>query len=467
MGPTRCAESVRTPLRWVERVALAVYGVAISAASPLLRKKLRKRALKEPGYGEHVSERFGFYKHEGNNPAQSPERAPNGPLLWVHAVSLGETRTAGLLLGALRARIPGLRILLTHGTATGREEGRKYLREGDLQAWFPWDSPRAVRRFLAHFRPQMGVLMETEVWPHMVQGCANQGVPLWLVNARLNEKSLQGIQKTRWLMGPAYRDLAGVFAQTSTDADRLQSVGASVLGITGNIKFDAQPDAQQVALGLQMRREYWQRTGKTIVVLASSREGEEAAWLDAIVQNKLQQTVQWMVVPRHPQRFAAVASLVEAKGLTLARRSAWGVMQAAALPTHANVWLGDSMGEMALYYSMADVALLGASFESLGGQNLIEACACACPVVMGPYTFNFTQAAVDALEHQAAIRVNTMPEAVAVAVQLAHDSHRLPMMQEQALAFAQAHRGALDALASHLTNLWLCRNSGNRDTPAA
>lgn len=435
-------------------MALALYGLAITAASPLLRRKLRKRAQQEPGYAEAVPERFGYYD------AAAPSM--HRPLLWLHAVSLGESRTAGLLIGALRQRIPGLRILLTHGTATGRAEGAQYLQSGDLQAWFPWDTPTAVRRFLAHFRPTLGVLMETEVWPNMVQICAQQGMPLWLVNARLNERSLAGIQKTQVLMGPAYRHLAGVLAQTQMDAQRLESVGAAVQGVTGNIKFNAQPDAQQLALGQQLRAHWTAQAGKPVVVLASSREGEEAAWLDAIASSPALHAVQWLVVPRHPQRFDAVEQLIVQRGLSVQRRSAWTDLQAQTpLPTPpANIWLGDSMGEMALYYSLAQVALLGASFAPLGGQNLIESCACGCPVVMGPHTFNFTHAAQDAQSQHAALRVETMAEAVQAGVALASDAPRLTSMQHNAQHFAQAHRGALDALADALTAQWQSHAAG-------
>ncbi|MDH5855856.1 3-deoxy-D-manno-octulosonic acid transferase [Lampropedia aestuarii] len=445
-SPISC-QPVAPSLRWSERLALALYGVAITAASPLLRRKLRKRAVQEPGYAQAVPERFGYYESTAE---------AGGALLWVHAVSLGESRTAGLLIEALRQRIPGLRILLTHGTATGRAEGQQLLRAGDLQAWFPWDTPGAVKRFLAHFKPSLGLLMETEVWPSMVQACAQQGMPLWLVNARLNERSLAGIHKAQVLMGPAYRHLAGVLAQTDMDAERLQSVGAPVQGVTGNIKFDARPNPQQVETGLQLRATWTAHSGKPVVVLASSREGEEAAWLDAIAASPALHAVQWLVVPRHPQRFEAVAQLVLERGLSLQRRSRWTDLNGhSPWPTPAaDIWLGDSMGEMALYYSIAQVALLGASFEALGGQNLIEACACACPVIMGPHTFNFTHAAQDALAQQAALRVADVAEAVQAAVALAHDTPRLHSMQQQAQHFAHAHRGALDAMADALAGQW-------------
>ncbi|MDO4705883.1 MAG: 3-deoxy-D-manno-octulosonic acid transferase [Comamonadaceae bacterium] len=429
------------------------YNTLLTLAQPLLRRKLARRAQAEPLYGDLVPERFGHY---GFPPI--PHNARNARPLWIHAVSLGETRTAGLLIEALRARIPDLPLLLTHGTATGRAEGQRLLREGDLQCWYPWDTRAAVGRFLAHFQPRLGLLMETEVWPNMVAQCRRQGLPLWLVNARLNARSHARIRRARWLMGPAYRHLAAVLAQTEADAQRLRDIGAPVTAITGNIKFDARPDAAQRQLGHAWRERHLQAGGQPIAMLASSREGEEAAWLAALPPALLQQ-VQWLIVPRHPQRFDAVEHLLQQRGLRVVRRSAWGEQGPVAGPgknpaAPPAIWLGDSMGEMALYYSLAHAALLGGSFAPLGGQNLIEACACACPVVMGPHTFNFAQAADDALAYQAALRAGDIAQAITQTAALLHHRSQLHAMQNHALAFAQSHRGALDRLAGAVASAW-------------
>jgi hypothetical protein len=220
----------------------AFYSVLMWLAQPFLRAKLARRGQAEPGYLEAVDERFGRYTGA----------APPG-MLWLHAVSLGETRAAGVLLAALRAREPGLRVLLTHGTATGRAEGRRLLREGDLQAWQPWDTPGAVRRFLDHFRPRAGVLMETEVWPNLVAQCRARGIPLALANARLSDKSLQQSLALSPLSMPAYAALTAVWAQTAADAKRLRQAGAQVQDVLGNLKFDATPDEAQLAKGRAWR----------------------------------------------------------------------------------------------------------------------------------------------------------------------------------------------------------------------
>jgi 3-deoxy-D-manno-octulosonic-acid transferase len=407
-----------------------LYSLVLIGAQPLLRRKLRRRGVAEPGYLEHIEERFGRY--EG---IAAPGR------LWIHAVSLGETRAAAILIEALRAARPGLRILLTHGTATGRAEGARLLREGDAQAWLPWDTPGAVRGFLNHFQPCAGVLMETEVWPNLAAACEQRDIPLTLANARLSEKSLAQARRLAGLSRPAYGALAATWAQTEADARRLAQAGATVKGVFGNLKFDANPDAAQAALGRGWRAAHT----RPVVMFASSREGEEIGFLRAAAARK---DIQWLLVPRHPQRFDEVAGLVAQAGLSASRRSAWP-----SAPEPADVWIGDSLGEMALYYCMADAALLGGSFAPLGGQNLIEAAACGCPIVMGPNTFNFSEAAQLAQEAGAARRVASMEEGVRVACELARDAHALEAAKAAALSFAAAHRGAAKKTAEAILAL--------------
>ena len=435
----------------------SLYSFAMWAAQPLLRRKLARRGVQEPGYLEAIEERFGHYG--AGTPASSG-------WVWVHAVSMGETRAAAILVRALRRQMPGMRLLLTHGTATGRAEGKALLQPGDMQVWQPWDTPGAVRRFLAQFQPAIGILMETEVWPNMVAVCQQQGVPLVLANARLNAHSLRKAERVGWLARPAFGGLAAVWAQSQADADRLRQLGAPVQGIFGNVKFDATPDTAQIAQGPAWRV----AGGRPVVMLASAREGEEAEFLAALkhfmppapaapaqeapdlVANNAAGPVQWLIVPRHPQRFDEVAALVQQHGLSVSRRSSWG--QGAA-PAVADVWLGDSMGEMALYYGLGHVALLGGSFAPLGGQNLIEAAACGCPIVTGPSVFNFQEAATLAQQAGAAFPVASMAQGVQLAVELAQDEVRFAQARAAAEQFATAHRGAADRTAKAVQALLL------------
>ena len=426
------------------------YSVLMSALVPLLRRRLAMRGLIEPGYRVAVEERFGEY---------AP--VPATGYVWIHAVSLGETRAAAVLVARLRASLPGMRLLLTHGTATGRAEGQKLLQPGDVQVWQPWDTIGVVKRFLAQFRPRIGILMETEVWPNLSAECQAAGIPLVLANARMSDKSFQQAKRLAWLSHPAFAALAAVWAQTQADAQRLTALGASVQGIYGNLKFDAEPNTDQLATGRAWRL----ACGRPVVLFASSREGEEETLLQILASfrplapvqaaqaaiDSIVNRVQWLIVPRHPQRFDEVAALLEQHGFRVSRRSAWANppvltdlargLDAGSLET---VWLGDSLGEMALYYGLADVALLGGSFEPLGGQNLIEAAACGCPVVMGPHTYNFTEAAALAEAAGAARRVTSLAEAVNLVTSLAGDPRAKAAMVNAATEFSNANRGAVE-----------------------
>jgi len=426
----------------------ALYSMVMWLAQPFLRRKLLKRGAQEPGYLEAVEERFGRYESE-------PWQA-DGRCIWVHAVSLGETRAAAVLVARLRERLPGMRLLLTHGTATGRAEGAGLLQPGDVQVWLPWDTPGAVQRFLTHFKPRIGILMETEVWPNLAAACEQMKVPLVLANARLSDKSLRQALRLAWLSRPAYRSLAAVWAQTQDDAARFTELGAKVQGVFGNLKFDATPDAQQLARGRVWRA----ALGRPLIMFASSREGEEAELLQILrglkaqhSRNDARSAVQWLIVPRHPQRFDEVAALISEHGFIVARRSQWGA-RPTLVDMSADIWLGDSLGEMALYYGLSDAALLGGSFAPLGGQNLIEAAACACPVFMGLHTFNFDEAASLAQDVGAAERHTSMAQAVEAALALVLEPGRQQAMARTAIQFAQAHRGAvgrtIDAVASLL-----------------
>ena len=440
---------------------LAAYSAMMRLGEPVLRLKLARRGRQEPGYLEAMGERFGQYSHP-------PEAVSD--LVWVHAVSLGETRTAAMLLKALRARQPALRLLLTHGTATGREAGRALLqaigRPGDVQVWQPWDSPAAVKRFFSHFKPRLGLLMETEIWPNLVAQAKARGMPLVLVNGRLSAKSLKQAQRLSPLAVPAYAALSTVFAQTERDAERFRALGAHVAGVFGNLKFDATIDIAQLETG----RAWRQALARPVLMFASSREGEEDAFfkqIKAFAQVQRAQSAMKsiavpsgamftaLVVPRHPQRFGEVAALAAQQGLRVSQRSSWAGSPADdAAAMQADVWLGDSLGEMALYYALADVALLGGSFAPLGGQNLIEAAACGCPVVMGPHTFNFAEAAALAEADGAALSVRDLGDGVQTAQALMNDPPALDTAIAAGLAFAALNRGAtlrtVEALQEYL-----------------
>jgi 3-deoxy-D-manno-octulosonic-acid transferase len=412
-------------------VARFAYSLLWYVATPLLLLRLLWRARRQPEYLDHVAERFGFYRGA----------VDAGPWIWVHAVSVGETRAAAPLIRALQARYRGHRILLTHMTPTGRETGAALFGDGVLQCYLPYDQPGAVARFLGRFRPVIGVLIETEIWPNLIHAAAARRIPLYLVNARLSARSQAGYRRTGALARDALRALTAVTAQTAADAERLRELGAPAVTVTGNLKFDIEVPAEQVAAGRALRADLGARP---VLLAASTRDGEEALLLDAVQRNGLGDAL-LVIVPRHPQRFDAVAALVAARGLRMQRRSGDG-----AIAADTAVLLGDSLGEMYFYYAACDVALLGGSFLPYGAQNLIEPCALGKPVILGPSTYNFAEAADAAVAAGAALRAADFDEALPLSLQLARDAERRRAMAQAGLAFTDSYRGATQRVMQQL-----------------
>ncbi|KVM65949.1 3-deoxy-D-manno-octulosonic acid transferase [Burkholderia ubonensis] len=419
--------------------------------APLAVVRLVVRSRKERGYREHIGERFGY----------GPGRASDdrAPLIWVHAVSVGETRAAQPLIDALMKARPDARILLTHMTPSGRATGTQIFGDRVLRCYLPYDMPGAVRRFLRAWRPTLGLVMETEVWPTLIDECRRADVPLVLTNARMSARSYKRAAK----FGAAARDVFGgfsrVLAQSPADAERLGALGARHVTVLGNLKFDMTTPPELAARGHAWRDAIGARP---VWVAASTRENEEALVLQAFAAVTTPGAL-LILVPRHPQRFGEVEALVARNGLKCVRRSAWaadaaalaaGQPTAARLPADVSVLLGDSMGELGAYYAAADVAFIGGSLLPLGGQNLIEACAVGVPVLIGPHVFNFTQATADAVAAGAAQQVQDPADLARVLDALFADNARRIAMGAAGAAFAARHRGAtartVDVLAALL-----------------
>jgi 3-deoxy-D-manno-octulosonic-acid transferase len=409
-----------------ERLA---YTLAWFAATPLVIGYLLWRSLRQREYRQHWHERF---RGAGAVPAGS------GPLVWVHAVSVGETRAAQPLIEALAAARPDLRFVLTHMTPTGRAVGAGLAARlpGRLvQRYLPYEYPSALARFLRELRPALGVVMETEVWPNLLATAQAAGVPVVLVNARLSEKSLARALRFETLMREAARGFTAVLAQAPADAQRLRTLYDGPIEVVGNLKFDLAPAPDLVARGRALRAAW---SARTVWLCASTREGEEALILDALRARSDADAAVVCIVPRHPQRFDEIARLIGARGWQVARRSQGWPPQ----PAPGSILLGDTMGEMALYYAAADVALIGGSLLPFGAQNLIEACAVGTPVVVGPSTYNFDQAVRDALAAGAAVQAADAPAALSDLARIGADADVRARMRAAALTFAQAHRGA-------------------------
>lgn len=421
-----------------------IYTFALWLLLPYVFLRLAWRARIQPEYLHHLGERFGFYSIRNDK-----------PVIWLHAVSVGETRATQSLVTRLIANYPHHQILLTHTTPTGRAASVQLYGDSVFRVYLPYDYPFAVNIFLLHFRPQLGILMETEIWFNLIRACHKTHTPLLLLNARMSEKSARGYARFARLTREALNNLAAVAAQTADDAARLTRLGAKNVSVMGNLKFDIEPPHALLELGKQLR-ELFGATRK-IFLAASTREGEETLLLDALQYFRVADLL-LVIVPRHPQRFATVANLLEQRRISFQRRSEMssadksssGGLQSQVVPSEIQVVLGDSMGELFAYYAAADLAFIGGSLLPYGGQNLIEACAVGTPVLVGPHMYNFDEATRLAVSAGAAIRVADAAGLVSEAQRLFLDNIRLNGMRQQCAKFVESNRGATKIALLHV-----------------
>ena len=409
------------------------YTLILTLMLPLILARLLWRSLKQRGYRENIGERFGCYDQ---------------PLLrnciWIHAVSVGETRATEPLIRRLKALHPARAILLTSMTPTGRATALALFGETVTCVYLPYDLVALHDQLIARFRPSVLLVMETEIWPNLLHACSKTALPALIINARLSEKSANRYARfapIRFLLRQALQSLQVLAAQSATDAERFRTLGAQKIVVTGNIKFDVSLSPTLLRLGEGWRKEMGSRR---VLLCASTRDGEETQLLAAYVEifDALErQDIMLVIVPRHPQRFDQVAVDVQSAGLRFTRRSQ-------ALPGWTEkppeVLLGDSMGEMAAYYKLSDVVIIGGSFLPVGGQNLIEACALGKPVVMGPSTFNFGEAARLARDAGAMRQVPNALEAMQEVRRLLRDDRSRQTMSDAGLKLVAANRGATE-----------------------
>lgn len=415
----------------------ALYQLLWCVALPFAFVRLWWRGRFEKGYRRHWGERLGFY------PKTPFKQRP----VWVHAVSVGETRAAAPLIEALLAR--GQVVLLTHMTPTGRKTGAELFASAMtnatlVQAYLPYDYCGPVSRFLRHFQPLFGAMMETEAWPTIVFQSQKKQLPLFLINGRLSERSARRISRFGDLGRTLFQSFYKILAQTQQDRERYQSLGVVGCEVTGNLKFDVELNRDQIEEGKRLRV---QKIGsRSVVCAASTREGEEALILEAWNKNNHPAKPLLLIVPRHPQRFDEVAALIEKTGLRYARKSRLDH----SINVDTDVLLGDSMGEMPLYLAMSDYVLMGGSLLPFGGQNLIEPCALGKPVILGPYTFNFSQASADALRSGAALptELENLSENLIAWI---NSPEALRKASAAALLFANTYRGATEKTMAHLS----------------
>lgn len=408
------------------------YNQLWKVAPYFIRHYLRKRGEKMPDYLEHWSERFGGAMV---NPVQQP--------VWVHAVSVGETRAAQPLIRELRKHFPDAPLLITQMTPTGRATAEALYPDAQCR-YLPYDKPEYVAQFLREHRPRFGILMETEIWPNLMHGCAEAGVPLFLANARLSEKSQNGYLKVRTLVEPAMQTLRGCYAQTAADAERLHLIGASNVHVCGNTKYDITPTGAMHEKAALFRRLIGNRP---VVVCASTREykGTDEAELLLSAWRTYHGDALLVLVPRHPERFQTAYDTAVSLGFKTQKRS-----DESEIAPDTQVWIGDSMGEMLAYYLAADVAFVGGSLVDTGCQNIIEPVACGIPTLFGSSTYNFAAACKGAVEVGAAKQIFSAQEWQYTASKwLSEPSLRLPYAQA-AEAFVAQNRGASSRIVERM-----------------
>jgi 3-deoxy-D-manno-octulosonic-acid transferase len=391
-------------------------------ALPIALLRLWRKGRKNPGYRQHWRERLAL-------------TLPTGPFdLWIHAVSVGEARAMMPLVDALLRDRP--RVLVTCTTPTGRATAQSLLGDRATIAYLPFDAPWLIDAFLKAAQPKLGLLIETELWPGVCDAARRASVPLWLVNARLSERSAKGYAKGGALTRAMLNCLAGIAAQSDDHAARFRALGANRVSVAGNMKFDlALPvdtaaRARALATHLTGGRDFW--------VAGSTRDGEDDLLLDALVNHPLRARAVAVIVPRHPERWSAAVAAATHRGFRVARRSD------ASVPPDAEVIVGDSMGEMLDYYGQARAVMMGGTLAGTGGQNLIEPCALGVPVVLGPSVFNFQQAADEAIAACAAVSVPHADAALDAVLKWCDAPAIRNDSGAKASAFVAAHQGATE-----------------------
>ncbi|HCK82045.1 MAG TPA: lipid IV(A) 3-deoxy-D-manno-octulosonic acid transferase [Candidatus Competibacter sp.] len=414
-----------------------LYTALLYMALPLALLRLYWRGLRDRDQRRRWGERLGFIPS-----------LPTCGCLWVHAVSVGETRAALPLIRALRARYPETPLLVTTTTLTGSRQVREALGDRVHHAYAPYDLPGAVERFLQRSRPMLAVIMETELWPNLLRRCAAAGIPTLIANARLSERSARGYARIGHLTAAMLKDITLIAAQSEVDAGRFRSLGAPRVRVAGNLKYDLTLPDGLPEQGQTLRRDLFGE-GRPVWIAASTHTGEDERVLAAfaLIRSRWPELL-LLLVPRHPERFDGVAALGRQCGFKVVRRSG----RQFCTPDTA-VFLGDSMGELLLFYAAADIAFVGGSLVPTGGHNVLEPALLGLPVLFGPHMFNFTEAGQRLLAAQAAWQVNDTEALAAIVDRLLADPHLQRAAGQRGRDAVERHRGALAALMGHIERL--------------
>ncbi|TCO79552.1 3-deoxy-D-manno-octulosonic-acid transferase [Plasticicumulans lactativorans] len=409
------------------------YSLLLTLLTPFALARLWWRGRANPAYRARIGERFGCI-----------DALPAAGCLWLHAVSLGEVRAAVPLVRALQARHPDVPVLITTTTPTGSAQVRDTFAERVHHVYMPYDLPGAVARFLARTRPRIALIMETELWPNLFAACAARGVPVLVANARLSARSARGYARVPRLTAATLADTTLIAAQADADAERFRTLGAPRVEVLGNLKYDLSLPEGVSAAGAALRAALGAGQ-RPVLIAASTHAGEDEAVLDAaaMLRGRFAELL-LILVPRHPERFDGVAELVRRRGLRVLRRSR------DAPAAGAEVYLGDTLGELLLLYAAADLAWVGGSFAAVGGHNVLEPAALGLPVLFGPHMFNFAEAERLLLDADAAQRVADAAGLAARAADWLADPAAARAAGARGRAAVAANRGALERLLARI-----------------
>ncbi|MDB4262711.1 lipid IV(A) 3-deoxy-D-manno-octulosonic acid transferase [Porticoccaceae bacterium] len=412
-----------------------IYSAIFYLLTPIILLRLLYRGLKAPAYRKRWAERFGF-------PVYAESTAD---CIWLHAVSVGETLAAVPLVKALQEKYPQHRLMVTCMTPTGSERIKAAFGDSVDHSYMPYDTPDAVARFLNRLKPKMLIIMETELWPNTIAACQSRDIPVILANGRLSARSAKAYHRISSVVQPMLSGISAVAAQHKDDGERFTQLGLplSALAVTGNIKFDLSLDQAVQDRAAALSKQWHCGNNRPVFLAASTHRGEDEIILQAFGQIKQQlDNALLVLVPRHPERFDQVGELCTSAGFTLARHSAGDKVEA------ADVLLGDTMGELMVFFGACNVAFVGGSLVATGGHNMIEPAAWGVPVLTGPHLFNFTEASQLLLAADGMLVCSDAAELAEQCISLMGNKGRRQEMGNAARLVAEANRGALDKLMS-------------------